>query len=92
MPQSFFEGTGGGIFNRGDIVVDGESYFTLNESSVSVRASLPSRQTMNTVVGRDVVLVPCQAPVIADAYLLSYKPVRGRGMLSSKSPPIVAKH
>eukprot|EP00903_Cladosiphon_okamuranus_P012904 g12048.t1 len=31
--DSFFEGVGGGIFNRGDIVVDGESYFDVNESS-----------------------------------------------------------
>lgn len=33
--QGFFSGIGGGFYNRGDIVVDGESYFSLNEASVS---------------------------------------------------------
>ena len=33
--QGYFEGLGGGIYNRGDIVVDGESYFALNEAAVS---------------------------------------------------------
>ena len=33
--QGFFEGQGGAFYNRGDIVVDGESYFSLNEASVS---------------------------------------------------------
>lgn len=31
-----FEGIGGAFYNRGDIVVDGESHFSLNEASVSV--------------------------------------------------------
>ncbi|CAM9305642.1 unnamed protein product, partial [Ectocarpus fasciculatus] len=31
--DGFFEGLGGGIYNRGDIVVEGESYFSLNTAS-----------------------------------------------------------
>ena len=34
--QGFFEGIGGGIYNRGDIVVDGESYMSMNSASVSL--------------------------------------------------------
>lgn len=33
--QGFFEGIGGAIYNRGNIVVDGESDFSLNTASVS---------------------------------------------------------
>ena len=34
--QGFFSGTGGGIYNRGSIVVDGESNFSLNEAAVKI--------------------------------------------------------
>lgn len=40
MQQGFFEGLGGAFYNRGDIVVDGESYFSLNESSVGVAVTV----------------------------------------------------
>ena len=33
-----FAGLGGGFYNRGDIVVDGESYFSLNAASVRLKA------------------------------------------------------
>ena len=33
--QGFFSGTGGGIYNRGSIVVDGESNFSLNGAAVN---------------------------------------------------------
>lgn len=33
--QGFFSGLGGAIYNRGDIVVEGESYFSLNTASVN---------------------------------------------------------
>ncbi len=33
--KGLFEGLGGGVYNRGEIVVDGESLFMLNVASVS---------------------------------------------------------
>lgn len=36
--QGVFAGLGGGFYNRGDIVVDGESYFSLNAASVRLKA------------------------------------------------------
>ncbi len=33
--QGSFSGLGGGVYNRGEIIVDGESLFTLNVASVS---------------------------------------------------------
>lgn len=39
--QGFFEGQGGAFYNHGDIVVDGESFFSLNEASVSCFLLLP---------------------------------------------------
>lgn len=38
--QGFFEGDGGGIYNRGAIVVEGESLFTENTASVSSTLSV----------------------------------------------------
>ena len=36
LHQGFFEGQGGAFYNRGEITVDGESLFSLNEASVSL--------------------------------------------------------
>lgn len=34
MTQGLFERVGGAVYNRGDSVVDGESYFSFNTASV----------------------------------------------------------
>lgn len=61
--QGGYVGLGGGIYNRGDIVVDGESFFSGNRASVSCCCPGVSQPKRSTEHFNSFALMPVQTRV-----------------------------